>query len=56
MEGENLESMTLVRGRMVEVSLSIASFLAQTKSYLHFPVPFLGARHLKPVTRYYLTL
>lgn len=55
-EGENPERVNTAKGQVVEVSLSSASFLPQTKSYLHFPVPFPQARHLKPVTRYYLTL
>ncbi len=39
-EGENPERVTPAKGRVVEVSLSSASFLPQTKSYLHFPAPF----------------
>lgn len=38
-EGENLEMVTLAKGQVVEVSLFSASFLPQTTSYLHFPVP-----------------
>lgn len=55
-QGEDRERMTTARGQVVEDSLSSASFLPQAESSLHFPVPLPRARHLKPVTRYYLTL
>lgn len=49
-EGENPERLIQAKGRVVEVSLSSASFLPRAKSYLHSPVSFPGAQHLKPVT------
>lgn len=41
--GENPERVTPAKDQVVEVSLSSASFLPQTKSYLHFSAPFPGA-------------
>lgn len=54
--GLNQQWETPAKILVVEMSLLSVSFLPQTKSYLHFPVPFPGAKHLKPVTQYYLTL